>query len=132
MKKCNFNFAIFHGASFDSCDLSNSDFSNTFNEDPEDRVCPDDPFYGSGTFINSDLTGAKFKHAQIHGCSFINSIICDANFENAQLVGCDFTGAKISKTNFKNADLSGATIDILELYDSDLSGAVLPDGRIYE
>lgn len=92
-----------------------------------------------------NLTGIKFRVAQLKDADFSESNLFDATFERACLKGADFRqavllsavlrganlqdanlqGAKLREANLVDADLSGARLDVADLRGADLRGARL-------
>lgn len=82
-----------------------------------------------------DMTGLKFKGANMEGSDFTGSILTGAdlsygNYVNASFYACDLRNANLEKANFKRADFRGAYVAGANLTGADLGLTDLREGKI--
>ncbi|TVL88451.1 hypothetical protein CD790_30855 [Streptomyces sp. SAJ15] len=81
---------------------------------------------------DSDLRGARFKHAHLENAVFRRAFLAHAHFtgahlDGAQLIDADLTRARFDGASLTGADLAGAWVSAGALTDSQLEGVVRRD-----
>ncbi|MGB3509433.1 MAG: serine/threonine-protein kinase [Microcoleaceae cyanobacterium] len=90
---------------------------------------------------NADLEGANLEGSHLEDANLLGAFLKNANLREASLEGADLRGANLANsnlskaflrgTNLRGVNLRGANIDGANFRDSDLKGAILPDGTIH-
>lgn len=78
------------------------------------------------------LMGAILHDAQLSNADLSRADLSDADLRNAQLFGAQLVGANLSAADLSGADLTGANLSAADLSDVNWTGAMMPDGRIWE
>jgi uncharacterized protein YjbI with pentapeptide repeats len=144
------------GSTFDTCDLSGTDFSEKDKTNVEGRFECDlsGVQFISGTIVNVDFTGLnmtgvkltsaelqKDKDCSLNDITFVNADLTGTDFSGSNLKGCNFTGATLNETIFtdvsfanvifgENIKLKDATLDRVDLNNRSLVGADLRDASL--
>lgn len=119
-------------------DLSGKDFSraNLKGRDLSSRNMSYSNLSGanlSDTFMHKvNLRGANLSEANLFRANLLLSDLREANLRFTNLIGADLSGADL-----RGADLTGARIRsgdrlLVKLIGAKLTGAIMPDGEIYE
>jgi len=119
-------------------DLSGKDFSrsNLSNKDLSGRNLSYANLSGanlSDTFMHKViLRGANLSEANLFRANLLLADLREANLRSCNLIGADLSGADL-----RGADLTGARIRsgdrlLVKLVGTNLSGAIMPDGKIYQ
>ncbi len=97
--------------------LANANLSNTELQD---------------SFLHgANLQGANLQKANLFRANLFQANLSNANLREANLIGADLSGADLS-----GADLTGARIRVgakmmVRLIGANLTGAIMPDGRVF-
>lgn len=84
-------------------------------------------------FENANLANTRLREADLEKANLRNSILDGSDLINANLQEADLTGASIRDVDLFMADLYKAKILDRQLKDvKSLSGAIMPDGKIYD
>jgi uncharacterized protein YjbI with pentapeptide repeats len=116
-------------SNFASADFSNSYLwlmvyeSNFMGVDFSNLRSPE-----GSSFLESDLTIAKFVNADLSNSTFKNVNAGGADFYGADLAGAEFNNVSLIGANFMGADLTGAKF----VNFPDLQGATMPDGTLFD
>ena len=121
-----------------SSDLSGKDYSraNLSNKDLSGRNLSYANLSGanlSDTFMHKvNLRGANLSEANLFRANLLLADLREANLRAANLIGADLSGADL-----RGADLTGARIRsgerlLVKLIGTNLAGAIMPDGAIYQ
>ncbi|WP_017316802.1 pentapeptide repeat-containing protein [Mastigocladopsis repens] len=119
-------------------DLSGKDFSraNLQGRDLSSRNLSYANLSGanlSDTFMHkANLRGANLSEANLFRANLLLADLREANLQCVNLIGADLSGADL-----RGADLTGARIRsgdklLVKLIGANLTGAIMPDGKIYE
>jgi len=116
------------GADFQGADLKERDFSgrnlsyaNLSNANLSD------------TFLHKvNLQGANLERANLFRANLLEANLRQANLREAILIGADLSGADLSGADLRGAKVGSSDRLLVKLTGTKLSGAILPDGRIYE
>jgi uncharacterized protein YjbI with pentapeptide repeats len=87
----------------------------------------------SDTFMHkANLRGANLSEANLFRANLLLSDMREANLRFSNLIGADLSGADL-----RGADLTGARIRsgdrlLVKMIGTNLAGAIMPDGKIYE
>ncbi|MBR8835656.1 MAG: pentapeptide repeat-containing protein [Stigonema ocellatum SAG 48.90 = DSM 106950] len=87
----------------------------------------------SDTFMHKvNLRGANLSEANLFRANLLLSDLREANLRFTNLIGADLSGADL-----RGADLTGARVRsgdrlLVKLMGANLTGAIMPDGKIYE
>lgn len=80
----------------------------------------------------ADLSQAKLEGANLSVANLEHANCTGANLTNAQLTGANLKGVKLNRATLMGANLEGAILEEVDWTDADLTGATMPDGRLYE
>jgi uncharacterized protein YjbI with pentapeptide repeats len=108
-------------------DLSERDFSNRnlSNANLSNANLKD-------SFLHDiNLSGANLFRANLFRANLLHANLSNANLREANLIGADLSGANLS-----GADLTGAQIEVgtkmmVRLMGANLTGAIMPNGRVH-
>lgn len=79
------------------------------------------------SFDHSNLTGIRFREADLRGIAFYEVGLAQADFTNANLSGARFDRSGLRDARFIGARLVGASFQNVDLHGADFSGADLRD-----
>ena len=88
------NHAIFDGAIFERCDLSNSDFT---------KSSFDDTYFSECNLSDSKFDEDSFSWAQFYECNLENSRFHSANLRHVGFFRCNIIGTEFHNTEFKGS-----------------------------
>ncbi len=115
------------GSDWSGKNLSERDFSgrNLTNANLSDTELQDSFLHGT------NLNGANLERANLFRANLFQANLSNANLRGANLIGADLSGADLS-----GADLTGARIRVgakmmVRLIGATLTGAIMPDGKVY-
>ncbi|WP_310481088.1 pentapeptide repeat-containing protein [Chamaesiphon sp. VAR_48_metabat_403] len=115
------------GSDWSGKNLSERDFSgrNLTNANLSDTELQDSFLHGT------NLHGANLERANLFRANLFQANLSNANLRGANLIGADLSGADLS-----GADLTGARIRVgakmmVRLIGATLTGAIMPDGKVY-
>jgi uncharacterized protein YjbI with pentapeptide repeats len=85
---------------------------------------------------DSFLHGTNLQGANLHKANLFRANLFQANLSNANLREANLVGADLSGADLSGADLTGAQIKVgsrmtVRLIGANLTGAIMPDGKIY-
>ncbi|MBG1271883.1 pentapeptide repeat-containing protein [Nostoc sp. WHI] len=127
-----------HQSAKKNSDLSGKDYSraNLSNKDLSGRNLSYANLSGanlSDTFMHKvNLRGANLSEANLFRANLLLADLREANLRATNLIGADLSGADL-----RGADLTGARIRsgerlLVKLVGTNLAGAIMPDGTIYQ
>jgi 2-iminobutanoate/2-iminopropanoate deaminase len=79
-----------------------------------------------------NLANTDLSQAYLQGANLTRVCLQGANLERAVLDEAVLIRARLDKANLKKADLINANIYLASFEDADLTGAIMPDGEIYQ
>ena len=79
-----------------------------------------------------NLADMDLSQAYLQGANLTRVCLQGANLERAILDEAVLIRARLDKANLKKADLINANIYLASFEDADLTGAIMPDGEIYQ
>ncbi len=116
------------GTDFSGADLGERDFSgrNLSNAN-----------LSNANLKDSFLHGTNLHGANLHGANLFRANLLQANLSNTNLRAANLIGADLSGADLSGADLTGAKIRVADrlmvrLMGTNLSGTIMPDGKIHE
>lgn len=111
---------------FDSCDLSNVDFSNAIIHRTEFRNCK---------LIGTDFTKGRFQNVRVVDCigdfaTFRMANLKQVAFENSSLISSDYYQSNFQKVSFgecniDQATMSGSKLNGIDLSDCEFNGLIV-------
>ena len=104
------------GCSFDECYLREAQFESLADEKFS---------LENASFINSDLSNAKFSKPLLNAAVFTGSNLTKVKFENGNLNATDFSNANLNSVKFHDCDLTTANFDKVNLNKSEFKGVIL-------
>jgi uncharacterized protein YjbI with pentapeptide repeats len=116
------------GADFRGADLKERDFSgrNLSNANLSNANLTD-------AFLhNVNLQGANLKGANLFRANLLQANLSNACLRDTNLIGADFSGADLRGADLRGARIGSKDRVLVKLTGANLSGAILPDGTIYE
>ncbi|PZO43526.1 MAG: pentapeptide repeat-containing protein [Pseudanabaena frigida] len=76
-----------------------------------------------------DLSRAKLSFANLRGANLRNANLFSADLKLADLREANLIGAILDKADLRGADLSGADLTGVYMTETNLCGAIMPDGQ---
>jgi uncharacterized protein YjbI with pentapeptide repeats len=116
------------GADFRGADLKERDFSgrNLSYADLSNANLTD-------AFLHKvNLQGASLERANLFRANLLQANLSQANLREANLIGADLSGADLSGADLRGAKVGSSDRLLVKLTGTNLSGTILPDGRIHE
>jgi uncharacterized protein YjbI with pentapeptide repeats len=87
----------------------------------------------SDTFMHkTNLQGANLYKANLFRANLLEANLRNANLRDTNLIGADFSGADLSGADLRGAQVGTKEKLLVKLVGTNLSGAILPDGRIHD
>jgi uncharacterized protein YjbI with pentapeptide repeats len=87
----------------------------------------------SDAFLHKvNLHGAILERANLFRANLLEANLSQANLREANLIGADLSGADLSGADLRGAKVGSGDRLLVKLTGTILSGAILPDGRVYE
>lgn len=82
------------------------------------------------------LVGANLQHTLLNSCDLRRADLSDADLSQAQLISANLkdanlSGANLTQANLSRANLQGAVLHEVNCTEAILTGAILPDGKIF-
>jgi curved DNA-binding protein CbpA len=86
----------------------------------------------SDSFLHKvNLQGANLEKANLFRANLFQANLNQANLRDANLIGADLSGADLSGADLRGAKVGSGDRILVKLTGANLSGAILPDGRIH-
>ncbi len=79
-----------------------------------------------------NLRGANLSDANLFRANLLLSDLREANLRGANLIGADLSGSDLREANFTGARIMSGDRLLVKLIGANLTGAIMPDGTIYE
>lgn len=105
LKEAKFKGSDLSGVDFSHAELDNVDFTNTNNIN---NIIFLDSKLSGAKFKGLELSGVNFKDAVLKGSDFSHATLTNVDFSDADLTGADLPFVKFSKVNFKGTDFTRA------------------------
>jgi uncharacterized protein YjbI with pentapeptide repeats len=124
-----FRYAKLSMASLISANLARTNFTNAEFQNADIKwanlhgATLNNAHFENSLLIGTDLSNSHLKHASLKGAYLI-----ETKLQYAELMDADFTGSILWGVNLSNAEITDIQLKKALM----LSGAVLPDGSIYD
>ncbi len=123
LHRVNFYQAKLTGAKLEGADLSHANLRG---------ASLDEAVLQAACLQGTQLIKASLNAAQLNGADLTGADLTGAQLTNANLSHANLSQAKLYRTNLSGAVLLEASLEIDNLGEADLTGAIMPDGTIYE
>jgi len=87
--------------------------------------------FSQANLMHVDFSDASLVNANLTGATLIKSNLTGAELVNADLSHANLKQAKLNRANLSGAVLLGANIEMVDLTETNLTGATMPDGSSY-
>ena len=83
---------------------------------------------GGANLEDANLVECNLKSAHLENANLINANLRNSNLEIASLFSTNLAGANLSYANLQRANLMSANLKYAEMWQTDVQGAMLPNG----